>query len=601
MSLTASYPGATWHREVRPNPRARSRGDLLTWRVLAWPIGLYALAVAILLWQLGEHPPYAYNWEQYTARDVMAFWASPSSNIFRPADGLMTDSGTSPLIVLPIWLAFKIGGVELLSLRIPIALLAGLTIPLVWLLGRRLVGVPTATVAALFLALTPTFLLYARTATLVGLSVTFALATALLLFRVLQRPGSWWALIGLQLLICINTYGYAPLRFFWPISLALIGWELLRRRRDWRWFLPALLITAILLPTILTIIRPYSIVAPHKRGLTTALQLYYNAGGEQIQNMNRGADMYEPFLREMPQRGADGTYQASKVDLALRLVTQNAADFANLLLDRNTKPALTDYWNPEGRLYNLILVPFFLIGLGGVAWRAWWRLEDRVLLALLLGFGLPMLLTSRVHIGRLVFFLPFLMLVVAVGVRLAATWVVWVVGRLLPRRADAQRFAARQRVALIALAAVLTVGVALSTWVDYRVIPSPRKEARIAASLGELVPVVQSRGGGVVLIMDDGTQSEIEQLALGEYQVALYDRYQFVDLAADAAPPAAGNGRPTLYYGNPMAHLDRLLTQPTACANIYYVASKFEDRFNSTAARHQATCGEPPTRLILPD
>jgi hypothetical protein len=36
--------------------------------------------------------------------------------IFRPTDGLMTDSGTSPFIVLPIWLAFKIAGVTFGSL-----------------------------------------------------------------------------------------------------------------------------------------------------------------------------------------------------------------------------------------------------------------------------------------------------------------------------------------------------------------------------------------------------------------------------------------------------------------------------------------------------
>ncbi len=93
MALTANHPGATWHRQVRPNTRVRSRGGLLTWRVFAWPVGLYALTVAILLWHLGEHPPYPYNWEQYTARDMLAFWAQPSFDIFRPTDGLMTDSG----------------------------------------------------------------------------------------------------------------------------------------------------------------------------------------------------------------------------------------------------------------------------------------------------------------------------------------------------------------------------------------------------------------------------------------------------------------------------------------------------------------------------
>src|SRR5690349_8882077 len=78
MSLTAGYRGTTWHREVRAHPRTVSHGGLRTWALFAWPVGLYALTVVILLWQIGEHPAYAYNWEQYTARDFLTFWAHPA-------------------------------------------------------------------------------------------------------------------------------------------------------------------------------------------------------------------------------------------------------------------------------------------------------------------------------------------------------------------------------------------------------------------------------------------------------------------------------------------------------------------------------------------
>jgi 4-amino-4-deoxy-L-arabinose transferase-like glycosyltransferase len=233
------------------------------------------------------------------------------------------------------------------------------------------------------MALTPAYLLYARTATLVGLSVSAALATTLLLFRVLQRPGSWWALVGLQLFLALNTYGYAPLRFLWPLSLALLAWELCWRRREWRWFAPALLVTTLVLPVLITATRPaVRGASPDSRQPLKALEFYYNAGGEQIQKMNRRVDNYEPFLRDAPPRGADGTYQVSKLDAARQLVGQNAADFANLLLDRGTAPALPAYWKPQGRLYSGLLVPFFLLGLGRVGWRCWRNLPDRVLLAL---------------------------------------------------------------------------------------------------------------------------------------------------------------------------------------------------------------------------
>jgi 4-amino-4-deoxy-L-arabinose transferase-like glycosyltransferase len=602
MSLTASHRGATWHREVRAHSHARSRGGVRAWSAFAIPAGLYVLTLAILLWQIGGHPGYVYNWEQYTSRDMLAFWANPSLDIFRPTDGLMTDSGTSPFIVLPLWLAFKVGGVGLTALRVPIALIAGLAVPLLWFVGRRLAGTPAATLAALFMALTPSYILYARTATLVGLSVTFALATTLLLWRVLQRPGSWWGLVGLQALLCVNTYGYAPLRFFWPLSLALLAWELLWRRRDWRWFAPALLVTALVLPAMVIATRPaVRNATPQSRQPLKALELYYNAGGEQINNMNRRVDNYEPFLRDTTVRGEDGSVQASKLELARRLVAQNAADFANLLLDRGTTPALHDYWKPEGRLYTILLVPFFLLGLARVAWRCWRHLSDRVLLALFLGFGLPMLLTSRVHIGRLLFFLPFLLLIAALGATVVASWLARGLTALARRAQPRCDPAPIHRAALVALSAMLVLGVARSAWRDYTVEPMPRKEARIVASLADLVPVVSARGGALVLVLDDGLSREIEELAAGEYQVTLYDQYQFIDLQTTGGPLSPSAGPPTLYYGNPMAHLDRLLALPNACMNLYYVAPPLAEQFASTAARLQASCGIPPTQLLLPE
>lgn len=602
MSLTADYRETTWHREVRPHPRALSRGGMRAWAVFAWPMGLYALTVLLLLWKLGDHPGYIYNWEQYTSRDMLAFWSHPSLDIFRPTDGLMTDSGTSPFIVLPIWVAFKLGGVGLTALRAPIALIAGLAVPLLWFVGRRLAGTSAATLAALFMALTPSYLLYARTATLVGLSVTFALATTLALFRVLQRPGSWWALTGLQAFLCINTYGYAPLRFLWPLSLALLGWELLWRRREWRWFAPALLITALVLPTLVfatnSASRSVPLVSPTP---LKALQRYYNAGGEQIETLNRRVDNYEPFLRNMPGRSDNGTYQASKTELARQLIAQNTGDFANLLFDRDTTSALPDYWKPRGRLYTILLVPAFLLGLARVASRCWRHLPDRVLLALFLGFGLPMLLTSLVHIGRLVFFLAFLLLLAAIGVTMAASWLARGLTALARRAGTTDSPTTIDRAALIALSILLVFGVARSAWRDYHEPALPRKEGRITAQLADLAPVVAARGGALVVVMDNGLSREIEELAMGEYQVQLYDRYHFVDLVTSQGPLAPATDRPTLYYGNPFANFDRLLALPNACQNVYYINPPLAEQFAPTAARLQTRCGHPPTQLPIPE
>jgi hypothetical protein len=117
----------------------------------------------------------------------------------------------------------------------------------------------------------------------------------------------------------------------------------------------------------------------------------------------------------------------------------------------------------------------------------------------------------------------------------------------------------------------------------------------------EQVPVLTARGDALVLVMDDGRHREVEKLALGEYKLALYARYQFVDLVTTDAPPAAGDSRPILYSGNPVAYLDRLLARPNACANIDYVAPSLDFRFKSAAVHHQAACGQLPTQLILPE
>ena len=65
------------------------------------PIWLYGLAAVLLLVRIGEHPPYAYNWENYTAWGMFRYWddLAGRDDLFRMSDGLMTDSGEGPLMV----------------------------------------------------------------------------------------------------------------------------------------------------------------------------------------------------------------------------------------------------------------------------------------------------------------------------------------------------------------------------------------------------------------------------------------------------------------------------------------------------------------------
>ncbi len=222
------------------------------------PIALYGLAAALLLVKIGGHPPYAYNWENYTAWGMFRYWddLAGRDDLFTMSDGLMTDSGEGPLMVVPIWFGWKILGVGIEGLRIPIVLIAALAAPLTWLVGRRTVGPGAAVLGATLLALSPVFLLYGRTATLVGVSLVPALATIYALLRVLrperERFGVWigW-LAALQVLLVADSYAYAVIRFLWLIALILLAGEVVLRSGLRLRFAAALGVTAVVLPLAL--------------------------------------------------------------------------------------------------------------------------------------------------------------------------------------------------------------------------------------------------------------------------------------------------------------------------------------------------------------
>ena len=179
---------------------------------------MYLLAVVALLspWPFSAHPPWAYNWEGYTVWRWSTFWEAPSGpalEIWAPTDGLMTDSGQGPLVGLPVALGIAVGGLNVEAMRVPVSLLAAAAVPLLWLLGRRVVGTGPATLAALLLATSPVFLFYGRTATLVGVSLVPLLLMTLVLVQVLQaKPDEGWRWDREGLLAAVLALGIYCLR-----------------------------------------------------------------------------------------------------------------------------------------------------------------------------------------------------------------------------------------------------------------------------------------------------------------------------------------------------------------------------------------------------
>jgi 4-amino-4-deoxy-L-arabinose transferase-like glycosyltransferase len=544
----------------------------------AFPVALFLLGTALLLIQLGAHPAYAYNWESYTSWRFFAWWDNPSTSILDINDGLMTDSGDSPLVVPIIWLSFKILGVGLLAMRLPVALVTAASLPLTWIVGRRLVGERAAVLAAVLLSLLPSYLIYGRTATTVGISLVPALITIYLLIRALQEPRRAKWLVLLQLMLILNSFAYSPIRFLWPISVALFLVEIPFRREVRRRLALGLLITVFTLPLVLAVIES-------DRGFNPIATVgdYYYARGEQVFAWADDPEQYAYFLEPTNEEAAAGRLHGSEEELAWRLIKKNAGDFTNLLLDRDTAPAITQFWNPHGRLYFGFLVPFFLIGLVRSLLNVFRRTEDRVLLACSWGFSLPLLLTSQVHIGRLIYALPFICLFVASGL-------LWIVDFTLARRRD---FQPRWLPAVVTSTAalLLVVATARASWVDYRNEPPPIRDERIIAQLAASANEIAGSGGNAVLVRADDNP-ETEAITVSTYRIGLDNRYQFVNLRA-LTPFPTGNGKSAVIYGVVLPLLDKPDRIPAYCSNTYFVDPEIMPDYREKTSGASSDCGHP--------
>lgn len=561
-----------------PVPRARRWSPWLSAALL------YLGAVFLLLLDLGGRPAAAYNWEVYSARGIWEFLAAPTLAHFAPTDGLMTDSGHSPLVVLPVVLSWRLAGASLLSLRLPIALLAALAVPLCWLVGRRLVGNWPAAIGALLLAISPAFLVYGRTATNVGLSLVPALLTLWLLARALEQPTAP-RVAFLQLALIGDGWVYAPIRFLWLIAVAAFVCEFVWRRGLRRHFASAALVTAFVLPLFLYGVATWTARVAGDMNPpqpVAVLRAYYNGRGEQV------------FV---------GDAGLSNLAAITPVVTHNAGDLLALLLDRDTRPALLDYWNPHGRLEPVLLVPFVVLGLGRVLLRARHAPGARLFLLALAGFTLPILLTSNVHIGRLIYALPLLSLAAARGIVTVSEGLAW-----LPARWGGVALGRWHRPGTwwrangwsAILAALVLLAVAFGGWREYTAeIPLEsmvRGEGLLRARAPELVAdkrtaVIFTNLASQGLVPEDPA---MEIYPLVSYRLGLDRLYRFVDLNHDPLPTSSDPRALALLGGDPAAVLDRA----GLCTAVYYAP---EDVLPALNARTAALgCARPPEVVLLP-
>ncbi|MBW3633876.1 MAG: glycosyltransferase family 39 protein [Chloroflexi bacterium] len=563
------------------------------WLALA---ALYLLAVAMLLlpWPFGTHPAWAYNWEGYTAWRWETYWEAPAGpvvEIWAPTDGLMTDSGQGPLVGLPVAIGTAVAGVELNAMRLPVSLLAALSVPMLWLLGRRLFGAGPATLAALLLATSPVFLLYGRTATLVGVSLLPLLLSALALVRVLdarEHDGWRWRREGLLAgSLVLGIYAYAPVRLLWPLAVGLLALAAIRKSGRRRVLMQSALLCALIVPVATMILEQLAGPDPDPVG---AAMGYFHARGEQLAAMGDLADAGQ-YLREEDAAAGTGW------ETATRLVGQNAVDLARLLLDRDTGPAPIEYWNERGRFWPWFLLPFAVVGAISTVDR-WVRARGRqsaplLPFALFLGLTLPLLLTSRVHIGRLLPALPFALLLVAAGAWIAAGWISG-----LARRAGRGDVGEWRWIAP-AVAGMLLMPAAAGARVDMETPLSPTRESLTAVTLADWQEDASERGGAV-LVEDPALGDDIERVHAATYRLDLDGIYRFVDIQQTGETrdvEAASDPRPALLWRGALKALQAgEIARP--CERLWFVAPEIAGDFFT--AWHEAGCAGTPDSVILP-
>jgi hypothetical protein len=551
---------------------------------------LYLLAAAALLlpWPFGAHPAWAYNWEGYTAWRWQTYWERPSLAILAPSDGLMTDSGQGPLVGLPVTVGIALAGFDLDAMRVPVTLLAATCIPLLWLLGRRVMGAGPATLAALFLALSPAFLFYGRTATLVGVSLAPLLLTALALARVLDpivADGWRWRREGLLAgSLLLGIYAYAPVRLLWPLALGLLAFAAWHNRSRRRVLLGTMLLCALIVPAAVMALEQLTSPEPDP---VAAGARYFNARGEQLVAMGDNPAEAEQYVRNLGEEE-----HAAGWEPIIRLVGQNTTDLARLLLDRGTGPVPTEYWNESGRFWPWFLFPLAAVGALTAASQGLFRGRQSAALRLMplllfLGLALPLLLTSRVHIGRLLPALPFAILLAASGIWVCTDWLAG-----LAQRAGG----VSARWVAPVLGGALLIPIVVSARAEMTTPLSPSRDALTAAQIATWQDVADERGGAV-LVENPALGDDVERVHAATYRLDLDSLYRFVDLNQEGQPLLTTDLRPALYWRGALGALqDGTITDP--CEQLWFVGPEIASEF--IAAWREAGCLGAPDSVILP-
>jgi hypothetical protein len=220
-------------------------------------------------------------------------------------------------------------------------------------------------------------------------------------------------------------------------------------------------------------------------------------------------------------------------------------------------------------------------------WRFFRDPNARLMLALYWGYSLPMLLTSNVHIGRLVFIVPVLAIIVALPIRPIVRW-------LLKRQPRDYRPKIYPWASFAVGAVIVLIGAvpSLNDWsVEF-----PR--ARMELVTDQIVDLTREPPTEqLVYVFGDAGGYEIESLRVAELEMSLHGYLRFVDLREGVE---RGTGPIPLLYGAMLERIGDPGSIPGYCTNHYLVEPESEQRFfEEMVAVALPECGQPLRYDIL--
>jgi len=219
-------------------------------------LGLILLGALVRMLQIGQFPP---GLNQDEASEGYEAWALLTSGMDRNGDAwpVLFTSWGSGQNVLYAWLSMPLLAVFGLSpavLRLTSAVLGTATIPVMYLLGRKLSGPAAGWGAAVLTALCPWHIMLSRWALEANILPFFLLAGILSGVLAMEKP---WALCGAAAMFALSLYAYGTafvfLGAFLPPALLYLA---LKGRLPWKvWLVSVLVFAVIALPVCLANLR----------------------------------------------------------------------------------------------------------------------------------------------------------------------------------------------------------------------------------------------------------------------------------------------------------------------------------------------------------